>query len=411
MARITVIPELETNKSSQDLLAFQKQLLAQSGLHQFTDDIRVWTSSASNQALSYSTHGIMRYFGKFPPPIARYLIKTYSEEGDLVIDPTCGSGTTALESLLLGRNSICMDINPLSILVSKVKVTRIPEADFNKWLDKLLAFLRSGRSKSQQELVGLRNSDHWFLRETLHSLGRIKHAIYSIKAPKHVEDALLVTLLGIVRRVSRATTQQGRLFLDVQTAVEDTLPVYIRKARKNTECIGGLPNTGFEPVIKQASVLNPSTLPKNKKAKLLICHPPYFNNYKYSGVYSLELAWMGHDHAGIRAQEIRESFKVGKPERLDDYIEDMVETLTNCQRLLEPGGVVGLMIGDTVLRNTYIPVTQSLLQRIHAIFAVESVALRVPRFTEASWAASQRRFGDRVGVSLSDFVIVLRHKS
>ena len=119
---------------------------------------------------------------------------------------------------------------------------------------------------------------------------------------------------------------------------------------------------------------------------------------------------MGRDHADIRAQEIRESFKVGKPEKVEGYLEDMTEVLMNCRKFIEPDGRVGLMIGDTVLRNEYIPVTRNLLQRISNYFSIESIALRVPRFTEASWAASQRRLGDKVGVSLSDFVIVLKNK-
>ena len=39
---------------------------------------------------------------------------------------------------------------------------------------------------------------------------------------------------------------------------------------------------------------------------------------------------------------------------------------------------------------------------------IEKVALRIPKYTEASWAASQRRNGEEVGVSLCDFVYILR---
>ena len=32
--------------------------------------LEVWTAIGTNNELSYSTHGIFRFFGKFPPPIA-----------------------------------------------------------------------------------------------------------------------------------------------------------------------------------------------------------------------------------------------------------------------------------------------------------------------------------------------------
>ena len=41
-----------------------------------------------------------------PLALLRYLIRTYSNPGDTVLDPTCGSGTTLVAALLEGRHSI-----------------------------------------------------------------------------------------------------------------------------------------------------------------------------------------------------------------------------------------------------------------------------------------------------------------
>jgi len=45
-----------------------------------------------------------------PLELFSYLIKTYSKEGDLILDPTCGSGTTAHAAWKTGRDFICGDI-------------------------------------------------------------------------------------------------------------------------------------------------------------------------------------------------------------------------------------------------------------------------------------------------------------
>jgi hypothetical protein len=48
----------------------------------------------------------MDHPGKMLPTIARYLIATYTEPGDLVADPMAGIGTTLIEAMHLGRHGI-----------------------------------------------------------------------------------------------------------------------------------------------------------------------------------------------------------------------------------------------------------------------------------------------------------------
>mgnify|MGYP001184838153 CR=1 FL=1 len=59
------------------------------------------------------------YRGNFAPQIARNILLNYSAEGELVLDPMCGSGTTLIEARLLNRNAIGYDIN-----VNAVNITR-----------------------------------------------------------------------------------------------------------------------------------------------------------------------------------------------------------------------------------------------------------------------------------------------
>lgn len=46
-----------------------------------------------------------------PVPLFEYLIKTYSDEGDLVLDPFAGSGTTAVACANTGRKFICVELD------------------------------------------------------------------------------------------------------------------------------------------------------------------------------------------------------------------------------------------------------------------------------------------------------------
>jgi len=59
------------------------------------------------------------YRGNWAPQIPRNLIIKYTKEGDLVLDPMVGAGTTLIEAKLLNRDSIGIDINPQAIKLSK----------------------------------------------------------------------------------------------------------------------------------------------------------------------------------------------------------------------------------------------------------------------------------------------------
>lgn len=67
---------------------------------------------------NWATHN-GNYRGNWSPYIPRNLILRYSKEGDTVLDPFLGSGTTLVETKLLKRKGIGIDINPNSIKTSQ----------------------------------------------------------------------------------------------------------------------------------------------------------------------------------------------------------------------------------------------------------------------------------------------------
>ena len=67
---------------------------------------------------NWATHNA-KYRGNWAPEIARNLILRYSKEGDLLLDPMVGGGTTAIECKLLNRNLIACDINDEALEITK----------------------------------------------------------------------------------------------------------------------------------------------------------------------------------------------------------------------------------------------------------------------------------------------------
>lgn len=68
----------------------------------------------------WATHDA-KYRGNWSPYIPRNLILRYSTEGDTVLDPFVGGGTTAVEAKLTNRNFIGFDINPEAVELSRKK--------------------------------------------------------------------------------------------------------------------------------------------------------------------------------------------------------------------------------------------------------------------------------------------------
>lgn len=77
--------------------------------------------SAERHPRRYESH---KYWGRKPYNIVRKFISEYSQKGEWVLDPFCGSGVTVFEALSLGRNAIGYDINPIACFITKNLISR-----------------------------------------------------------------------------------------------------------------------------------------------------------------------------------------------------------------------------------------------------------------------------------------------
>jgi DNA modification methylase len=77
-------------------------------------------SDKTRKDTAYITHGYHRYPAKFIPQIVSRLTEKYTSEGDLIVDPFGGCGTTLVESKVMGRPSVGVDINPVAVLITKI---------------------------------------------------------------------------------------------------------------------------------------------------------------------------------------------------------------------------------------------------------------------------------------------------
>jgi DNA modification methylase len=90
------------------------------------------------------THDFYNYPARFSPLFVREAINAFTEEGDVVLDPFMGSGTTLVEARTLGRISVGADISELSCFIAKTKTTFLSNRDcsvISKWFEETIAGL------------------------------------------------------------------------------------------------------------------------------------------------------------------------------------------------------------------------------------------------------------------------------
>jgi len=68
-----------------------------------------------------------RYRGNFPPQVPHNIIRRYTSKKEIVLDPFVGGGTTLIESWILGRKSIGLDVSPHAISISRKRITEMAE--------------------------------------------------------------------------------------------------------------------------------------------------------------------------------------------------------------------------------------------------------------------------------------------
>lgn len=112
-------------------------------------------------------HSLCPYFAMFPEEFVREHVGAHTKPGEHILDPFSGRGTTILESLLLGRNAVAVDVNPVAYCISKAKAELPSLKRVQTRLDKLKA---EWVGANRVPLLQLRDQmDAFFHRAFFHS--------------------------------------------------------------------------------------------------------------------------------------------------------------------------------------------------------------------------------------------------
>ena len=165
---------------------------------------------------TYLTHKLHDYPARMIPQIAKRLVERYSAKYGTILDPFCGSGTTLVEARLANRSAVGNDINPLAVLLAKVKSTPI---DFVETLFDASEFFLAiqkdhAQAKAKCKLPEppfqiLPNLLHWFKEPVTRDLEFLYEKITQVE-DKDIQDFLKVVLSDTIFRTSNIDHRSSR---------------------------------------------------------------------------------------------------------------------------------------------------------------------------------------------------------
>ena len=340
------------------------------------------------------THNIHRYSGKFIPQIAARAIALLTRPGDLVVDPYCGSGTTLLESALLRRRAIGIDLNPLAVLIARVKTTPIPEASLNELArslgDELAMSADESRLPLFQQAAGAQipgfdqdpRSYHkwyrkWFQPHVLRELLAVDAAIRAVD-DQSLRDVALVAFSNVLRRSSNAHSGYPNVMFDRNSPVKrPPIPLFLKTLKLNIAMIASLSSVSASWSDVHVVHGNATTLPiADSTVDAVVSHPPYVGSIPYAEYGALSLRWLGVDPKQLDRQLTggrRQSRDV-----IQRFERDYRQMLRETQRVLRPGRQAFLMVGNPIVRGRIVDLAEMTLKL--AVDAGLELAARAERY-------------------------------
>lgn len=282
----------------------------------------------------YASHNFHSFPAKFPPQLPKKFISVLTKPGEIVLDPMSGSGTTVLEAYFSGRIGIGIDLDPMAIMISKVKTTYL---DPNELIRIAHQIIKNAKSEVLNQKQALENTlanrwnqntrlfvENWFSDEIRVQLQSLINQINQIENPeiriffKLVFSAIIITKSGGVSlaldlahtRPHKAKTIfsfDNRLLYGNEVLNQNDLhnkthvkklrnpfDEFEKRAKLNIKGLLSLDGGQFRPQLFFGNARNLHL--KDESIDLIVTSPPYASNaIDYMRAHKFSLVWFEHE--------------------------------------------------------------------------------------------------------------------
>ena len=360
-----------------------------------------------------SIHTLHWFPGNFIPQIPSFLIQILSKPGDLVLDAFVGSGTTAVEAVILGRRAIAADRVTACVSLTRSKLVALRSAAGRQLTSELLSAMLPWDEICVSNNFGSKGEGShpklldWYAPRTLAQLRYLWSLI------EQSPDAMRPTLHMIFSDV---------LFACASTAGSRTITGKIRRHHWGWVADNVVPKRPIEHNAIQAfrtrllslSRLSPAELScqawsnviqqdakqmalASNSVDLVITSPPYIGVIDYTRANRLLYLWMGWPFDEDRGQEIGARYKRGRVRFVEEYECEINACWQEIHRVLKQSGYCAIVFGES---RRFKGTANRLLEKLEQVMPIVwGPVIRLPQ---------RRRVSDRMAHQPVEYLCVFR---
>src|SRR5699024_9915580 len=258
------------------------------------------------------THGYHTYPAMMIPQLAKGFIElTQKHNPDIqnIYDPFMGSGTTIVEGIVHGLDSYGIDINPLSLLMTKAKTTAINPDFLSENIESLKDMIHQDSLNYMMGTHGIENIpdfariDFWFKPQVIEALQLIKNNILKFKEEKDIFYFFMAAFSETVRYVSNTRNSEFKLYRMPKEKLEkwdpNVINIYFdylkRNYNGNIDLYKELQILDYQPEVIISKGSNSKSNFEEGTFDLVVTSPPYGDSkttVAYGQFSRLSLQWL-----------------------------------------------------------------------------------------------------------------------
>lgn len=228
--------------------------------------------SFAGEPLTRGRHKIHPYPAMLHPLLVDFLIKEFANKDDVIFDPFCGSGVTLLQAGINNHEAFGFDINPLALLIAKVKTTKYKIDDLKTDFEKLKKDLEKNK---KLDIPEINNIDYWYSGEVKNDLGNIRYVLKNNEYK--YKDFFIICFAFVCRNQSYTRNGEFKRYRIKQEKIKGTENIVFEKYINHIKSMIDIIQKSENPTKKINPILSNSENKIDPKLKydLVITSPPY----------------------------------------------------------------------------------------------------------------------------------------
>jgi len=231
-----------------------------------------------------------RWYGTLPEQLVGKILDVFGENSNCMVDPFLGTGTSAVLAAQRGIRAQGIDVNPLSCLITKLRLHGSPPSSesVNEAMLRILERCKRSRSKRNWQMF-FSNEEYeysrkWWREDSLIETLKLFWSI-SMESDPVIQSIFFVAAAEEIRNVANIDPRcthhlvtKKKDFIDIKQGLED-------EVKDVMKCLNAHIVDGSNIIVTQGDSTDSEV--EVLDADLVIAHPPYLGMINYHLIHRL----------------------------------------------------------------------------------------------------------------------------